>query len=373
MRPADIAKPTKRAKVLVVDDDDDFRGLIRRIFQDDSYRVTDAVSARQAWRLLLEESFDIVILDLVLRKETDGMTLLKRLRQEPRIKDIPVVTVTCHLGDEWLARSIKKGATDCFRKGFDPRIFKSKIDQFISQRRDEGEKGREPRVKGVVLLASDDTKRLILTRQWLKADGYRVISTSNPARVATLARKRRPDCIVLDCDRGGCRAAEICADIQPHTLIRPTPVVVRSRHRAKKLDILKAGADHFVQESNNPDELLVIIHVCLRRKEWNVQILRKGDLMLDPQGRTVYLKDVPVAVLSEEQFRFLYLLVRNSPKPVSRREIFRRVMRCPEPPAKSRAVDGLAYRLRKELGEPVSAGVVSSRNFGFVYLPEIHE
>ena len=369
-------KSTKCAKVLVVDDDASFRGLIRRIFEDDSYRVMDAATARQAWGLLLEESIDIVILDLVLQKETDGMDLLKRLRQDPKLKDIPVVTVTCHLGNEWLARSIKLGANDCFRKGFDQGIFKCKVEQFISQRRAEmksnrghgaGRRARKTGTEGVVLVAVDGEKRLRLTRQRLRAAGYEVISTLNTARIVALALKHRPDCIVLDCDDGGCDAAEVCADIQSHTLIRPTPVIVQSLRPAMKLKVLRGGADHFVPKSDDPEELLVAVHICQRRREWSAQILRKGDIMLDPRGRTVYLDNAPVATLPEDRFRLLYLLVQSSPNPVSRQDICRRVLRRPELPEKSRAVDALASRLRRDIKEPLRDRIISRRNFGFSY------
>jgi len=80
--------------VLVVDDTEDARRLIRRILQaQGNYTILEANNGRQAIEIARKELPDLVILDLMM-PELDGFGVLDALKSDPNTAPIPVIVVT---------------------------------------------------------------------------------------------------------------------------------------------------------------------------------------------------------------------------------------------------------------------------------------
>jgi len=80
--------------VLVVDDTEEARRLIRRILQaQGNYTIMEAVNGRQAIEMACKELPDLVILDLMM-PELDGFEVLDALKADPNTAPIPVIVVT---------------------------------------------------------------------------------------------------------------------------------------------------------------------------------------------------------------------------------------------------------------------------------------
>ena len=86
------------AKVLVVDDEADVRGFLRRVLAKLGHEVSEAPDGAEALRLLDTSAFDLVITDAYMA-EVDGMELLARIQQ--RGLRVPVVMIS---GGGYLAR-----------------------------------------------------------------------------------------------------------------------------------------------------------------------------------------------------------------------------------------------------------------------------
>jgi len=74
--------------ILVVDDDDRIRDLVRRFLHKQGHRVTVARDAATARRLLITFDFDLIVLDIMMPGE-DGLSLLKHLRERRSTPVIP--------------------------------------------------------------------------------------------------------------------------------------------------------------------------------------------------------------------------------------------------------------------------------------------
>jgi CheY-like chemotaxis protein len=79
--------------VLVVDDDEAFRAILRPLLAGLADRVEEAGSGREALTLLEGPVPDVVFLDLRM-PDLDGRTLLGHMGEEPRWREVPVVIVT---------------------------------------------------------------------------------------------------------------------------------------------------------------------------------------------------------------------------------------------------------------------------------------
>ena len=104
-------------RILVVDDDENILSLERTILEQKGFAVTTADSGAEALEVLGKEDFDLVLLD-VMMPEIDGFTVCRRIKEEPRTKEIPVIFLTAKGGGEALAEGFESGAIMYINKPF---------------------------------------------------------------------------------------------------------------------------------------------------------------------------------------------------------------------------------------------------------------
>ncbi|MEO0884266.1 MAG: response regulator transcription factor [Pseudomonadota bacterium] len=102
--------------LLVVDDDDRIRTLLKRYLATAGYRVTTAKDAKTAKSMMVGLDFDLAILDIMMPGE-DGLTLLASLRET---NAIPVILLTARDLLEDRIEGLRQGADDYLPKPFDP-------------------------------------------------------------------------------------------------------------------------------------------------------------------------------------------------------------------------------------------------------------
>ncbi|MFC1678998.1 response regulator [Elusimicrobiota bacterium] len=84
-------------KILVVDDEPDTQTFLKTLLEDNGYETRAAGDGDEARGLLAEEKPDLVTLDIVMPNKS-GVRLYKEMRENPELKDIPVLFVS-GLGD----------------------------------------------------------------------------------------------------------------------------------------------------------------------------------------------------------------------------------------------------------------------------------
>jgi CheY-like chemotaxis protein len=82
-------------RILVVDDDADFRQTTGIILESAGYSVVPAASRADAERKLASEKVDLILLDIMMETDTEGFHLAYKLRQDEKLKDIPIIMLTC--------------------------------------------------------------------------------------------------------------------------------------------------------------------------------------------------------------------------------------------------------------------------------------
>jgi len=103
--------------ILVVDDDDRLRDLLRRYLADNGHHVSSAHSAADALAKLSAMSFDLIVLD-VMMPGGSGIELTQRLRTD---NDIPILLLTAMGEPEDRIAGLESGADDYLTKPFEPR------------------------------------------------------------------------------------------------------------------------------------------------------------------------------------------------------------------------------------------------------------
>lgn len=107
------------ARVLIVDDEETVRHLLRRIIMRDGHETAEAENGAAALEEIAREKPDVVITD-ILMPVMDGLALCRKLRSKRETQDIPILVVTAQTGDESMMGAIRAGAEDFISKPFRP-------------------------------------------------------------------------------------------------------------------------------------------------------------------------------------------------------------------------------------------------------------
>ena len=114
--------------LLVVEDDPETQKFLNLVLSQD-YTMYFADSADDAWTLLHERSYDVVLMDISLRGEEDGLSLTRRIRADAAIAKTPVIAVTAHAFTEDKRRSFAAGCDDYLAKPFRTQILRERIER----------------------------------------------------------------------------------------------------------------------------------------------------------------------------------------------------------------------------------------------------
>lgn len=104
--------------VLVVEDFEDNRFMMRRLLEMSGYRVLEAVNGQQAVEMVHENSPDIILMDLSLPK-LDGLAATRRIRQRADMKKVPIIAVSAHDTADFHAEALAAGCNEYVTKPID--------------------------------------------------------------------------------------------------------------------------------------------------------------------------------------------------------------------------------------------------------------
>jgi two-component system, OmpR family, alkaline phosphatase synthesis response regulator PhoP len=115
-----------KAHILVVEDEEDIRELIRISLARDGYRVTCVESGEQALADLGRVQPDLVLLDLML-PGIDGMDVCRHLKHIPEMGRLPIIMLTAKSEEADIVAGLECGADDYVVKPFSPRVLQARV------------------------------------------------------------------------------------------------------------------------------------------------------------------------------------------------------------------------------------------------------
>jgi two-component system phosphate regulon response regulator PhoB len=139
----------KTHTVLIVDDEDAIRDMLRMALEVSNFRCLEAEDIRQAHRLIVDERPDIVLLDWMLPGGT-GLELLHRLKRDELTREVPVIMLTAKTAEDNIIQGLDVGADDYLTKPFAPRELIARIKALL-RRLGTGDAGDMMRVENLVL------------------------------------------------------------------------------------------------------------------------------------------------------------------------------------------------------------------------------
>jgi diguanylate cyclase (GGDEF)-like protein len=125
-----------RPRLLIVDDISDNRTILARRFERRGFDVVEANSGSAAIELITKESFDLVLLD-VMMPGIDGIETLKRIRSQQSASALPVIMVTAKSESGNIVDALDVGANDYVTKPVDFAVALARVNAQISRKRAE--------------------------------------------------------------------------------------------------------------------------------------------------------------------------------------------------------------------------------------------
>jgi two-component system cell cycle response regulator DivK len=116
--------------ILVVEDQEDNRQIVRDLLTTTDYEVMEAENGEEALAAVAKQRPDLILMDIQL-PVMDGYEATRRIKADPALRAIPVIAVTSYAlsGDEEKARAA--GCDDFVPKPFSPRQLLAKIRQYL--------------------------------------------------------------------------------------------------------------------------------------------------------------------------------------------------------------------------------------------------
>ena len=202
-----------------------------------------------------------------------------------------------------------------------------------------------------LLLVEDDVELAELISDYLSTMEFKVDIEGDGAVAVQRIVDEQPDIVLLDLMLPGMDGISICKEVRAKfgNLI---VMLTASNETMDHVLGLEIGADEFLTKPIEPRILLAHLRALLRRQQRiaesaDASILQVGSIILDPENRKLRVNN-DIVELALQEFEFLYLMMKNVGKILSRDEILQQLKGI-EYDGENRYIDILVSQLRSKL------------------------
>jgi len=128
------ARADDRVFALVVDDSITVRRVTQRLLERNGMRVMTAKDGLDAISVLQDHIPDVILLDIEMPR-MDGYEVASHVRNDPRIKDVPIIMITSRVGEKHRARAIELGVNDYLGKPYQETQLLQALEPLLQRRR----------------------------------------------------------------------------------------------------------------------------------------------------------------------------------------------------------------------------------------------
>jgi len=118
-------------KILIVDDEMEVRRLVEVTLRTGSYKILQAEDGKKAIEIAKEEKPDLILMDVMMGGDRDGIEATKALKNDPETKNCTVIILTAKGQEQDKKAGFDAGADDYFVKPFSPLELIKKIEEVL--------------------------------------------------------------------------------------------------------------------------------------------------------------------------------------------------------------------------------------------------
>ncbi|MBF0626017.1 MAG: response regulator, partial [Magnetococcales bacterium] len=244
---------------------DDLPGHLRAlgVALRDAFDISVAVSVADALDLLEVERPDMILLDILMPEE-DGFAMLRRLKADPRWREIPVIFITARNDPADEVRGLELGAVDYITKPFDVGVVRARIQRHLATHRASLARRAPPPGPGEptapapeefpalrdapLLVVDDNTANRLLAQRLLTRMGARVTTAASGQEGLRKAVSGGFRAVLMDLQMPGMDGLEATAAIRRHLDGRALPIIALTAGSREELETpcARAGIDEIL-------------------------------------------------------------------------------------------------------------------------------
>lgn len=200
----------------------------------------------------------------------------------------------------------------------------------------------------LILVVDDEPKIARLARDYLEKNGFRVLTAADGQSALTVARREKPDLIVLDLMLPQIDGREVCRILRRESDV-PIIMLTALSEEIDQVTGLEIGADDYITKPFSVRALVARVRALLRRTRGEIKapsLIRIGGLEIDPEKYSVTFNASPLK-LTPNEFKLLHLLASRPGQTLTREGLLEDLHGAAS--SVDRSVDSHIKNLRKKL------------------------
>jgi len=243
--------------LLVVEDDETFADVLEKLAQEMHYRCLRAATAAEALETAIRRLPDAIVLDVRLPDDS-GLSVLQRLKDDPRTRHIPVHVVA---GEDFSDIALQMGAIGCAVKPATREELRR-----VFQRLDDKGAGKPRRV----LVVEDDARQRDSVVHLIEGEGIAIDAAATGAQALERLRETVYDCMVIDLELPDMDGDELLERMTAAEVCSFPPVIVytgRELTREEEARLARHARSIVIKGARSPERLLDEVTLFLHTVE----------------------------------------------------------------------------------------------------------
>jgi DNA-binding response OmpR family regulator len=223
----------------------------------------------------------------------------------------------------------------------------------------------------LILVVDDEPKVSRLARDYLEKHGFRVITAADGLSALQMARRERPELIILDLMLPGMDGREVCRTLRRESDV-PIIMLTALSEESDQIVGLEIGADDYIVKPFSPRALVARVRAMLRRTQGQVAAptrIHVGGVEVDEAAHTVSLDSVPIH-LTPNEFKLLVHLARRPGQTLTREQLMDEIYGA-SPLGLDRSIDSHIKNLRHKL-EKARLNIITVYGVGYRLFEQEH-
>ncbi len=228
-------------KILVIEDNEQNRILMRQILKYHGYEVAEAADGAAGLKMAGEHLPDLILLDLQM-PVMGGFAVIREIRKTPELSKLKVIAVTSFAMKGDREKALQAGFDEYVIKPIDTRKFIELVKTFLS---DENMTLKKP----VILCVDDEPANLKLLENILVPRGYEVASAANGAEALQRIKTLAIDLVLLDLMMPEMDGLQVSWKIRENKKYANIPIIMLTAY---------SGAESYIESLSN--EVFAYLH-----------------------------------------------------------------------------------------------------------------
>jgi PAS domain S-box-containing protein len=268
-----VADETEGSSILVVDDSLEHLRLLGTILKRGGFVPRPVVSSKLAMEAAKVDPPDLVLLDIRM-PEVSGLDVCRQLKQDSRLRDIPVIFISALQGEDDKVAAFRAGGVDYVCKPFQEQDVLERVKTHLRLSRLHLDliscaPSAVHHSRHTILVVDDDVQLRRILDETLSRNDFDVLTAGDAGHALALLEKSLPCMILLDVELPDMNGLALCRRIRQDPRTAHIPVALVSS-RVDEVDVnagIAAGAVDYIKKPFDMDEVRMRVRMQIRMRE----------------------------------------------------------------------------------------------------------